>query len=305
MITVIHGPTSDFLLRQLQLEIASQLHKDPTLVVKVFDCEECDRELLIQATKLGSLFAQHELIVIKRPLTIVADELQILVDAVLSSKKDFVVWSDEKIPSNTRVYKKLNISAKIKTFDIISKRNLPSVLKEYMKNLGMECEIEVINKLIDSQSANPDLLFGELDKLATLGVQQLTEETVEKYTCSSEKAEIWDLVDAMSKSRKDDAIKHLLKLYNSQIDPWYIFSMIVRQFRLMYLIGTLSASGVSSSDIVRKLKLHPFVVSKALSTHFDLSKISKIYDNFVKIDFQVKTSQIELLLALAMLVKLV
>ena len=76
--------------------------------------------------------------------------------------------------------------------------------------------------------------------------------------------------------------------------------MIARQFRILSLVKYLQSLGKSSSEITQRLRLHPFVVRKALShsRNFTIEHLRKLYQKLVRTDLAVKEGRFDGKLAL-------
>lgn len=117
-------------------------------------------------------------------------------------------------------------------------------------------------------------------------------------------ANIFDLVDALGNRNARKASLLLQQKLNEGADPFYLFSMFVRQFRLLIQVKELADAGLHPPAIARKLRLHSFVVGKLYQQcrSFSLSELEQIYRYLLEIDVGVKTGQEEMLTALNLLV---
>ena len=108
--------------------------------------------------------------------------------------------------------------------------------------------------------------------------------------------DIFRLTDAIGNQNK----KLALQLLNQQLintDPKEhprIFSMIIRQFRLLIQIkDVLAKQTVSQASLAKQLGLHPFVVSKTLpqTNKYTLEQLKNIYQKLLMVDIKIKTGQ--------------
>lgn len=83
-----------------------------------------------------------------------------------------------------------------------------------------------------------------------------------------------------------------------------IFGMVVRQFRLLLQTREVLDQGGREIDLVRALKISPFVAGKLVpqAHHFTQNKLEAIYRRLLELDEAAKTSQIDADLALDLLV---
>jgi len=117
-------------------------------------------------------------------------------------------------------------------------------------------------------------------------------------------ASIFDLVDALGNRNAKKASLLLQQKFDEGADPLFLFSMFVRQFRLLIQVKELADAGLNAPAIAQKLRLHGFVAGKLLqqSRGFSLPQLEQIYRHLLEIDVAAKTGAADLLTALTLLV---
>jgi DNA polymerase III subunit delta len=117
-------------------------------------------------------------------------------------------------------------------------------------------------------------------------------------------ASIFDLVDALGNRNGKRAAVLLQQKYSEGADPFYLFTMFVRQFRLLIQVKELADAGGRPPDIAKRLKLHSFVAGKLhqQSRGFSLAQLEQIYHHLLEIDVGVKTGRNDMTTALNLLV---
>lgn len=128
-------------------------------------------------------------------------------------------------------------------------------------------------------------------------------EDVEGLTADSSPGDIFVMVDALGGRDARKALAMLHRLLESG-DPFSIFGMVVRQFRLLLLVREVLDRGGNSGDIVRRVKVAPFVADKLApqARQFSLASLEAIYRRLLDTDEAVKTGQITPDLALDTLI---
>jgi DNA polymerase-3 subunit delta len=113
---------------------------------------------------------------------------------------------------------------------------------------------------------------------------------VNKLTPLVEERNIFELVDALGNRDRKTAIGVFHQLLVDQ-DQMRIFSMIVRQFRLLLLTREIMDHNGMEADIARRLKLHPYVARKisAQARRFSQNQLDTIYRLLLEIDSETKT----------------
>lgn len=117
-------------------------------------------------------------------------------------------------------------------------------------------------------------------------------------------ASIFDLVDALGNRNAKRAAQLFQEKMNEGTDPFYLFSMFVRQFRLLIQVRELLDEGLKPPAISKEMKTHSFVVGKLVqqARGFSLAQLEQIYRHLLEIDVGVKTGRGDMLISLNLLV---
>jgi DNA polymerase-3 subunit delta len=126
---------------------------------------------------------------------------------------------------------------------------------------------------------------------------------VEQVSIVSAQGSVFDLVDALGTGNGQKAQKMLHQLLESE-DPFSLWGMVIRQFRLLLLAREVIESGGSQKEVEKALGIHSYVAQKVYdqARRFTMSALESIYHKLLKIDEGAKTGQVPLDLALDMLV---
>ena len=149
------------------------------------------------------------------------------------------------------------------------------------------------------------ILDNEIEKLLLYkGEEEITAKDVELLSPYAAEANIFDLVDAIGNRNSKHASLLLQKKFTEGADPFYLFSMFIRQFRLLLQVKELVESGLRPPGISKALKMHSFVAGKLYQQcqGFSLSQLEQIYRHLLEIDVGVKTGRNEMVTALNLLV---
>lgn len=134
--------------------------------------------------------------------------------------------------------------------------------------------------------------------------QPITAEDVQLLSPYAAEANIFDLVDALGNRNGRRAAELLQKKLDEGAEPFLLFSMFVRQFRLLLQVKELVEEGLRAPAISKELRLHSFVAGKMVqqSQSFSLEQMERIYGHLLEIDVRVKTGQSDMITALNLLV---
>jgi DNA polymerase III subunit delta len=126
---------------------------------------------------------------------------------------------------------------------------------------------------------------------------------VEAVCIVTSQQSVFDFVDALSQGNGKTAQKLLHRLLENE-DPFSLWGMVVRQFRLLIQAREILDGRGNKDDVARALGVHPFVAEKTTgqANCFTMESLEGIYRHLLVIDERVKTSQITLDLALDTLI---
>ena len=131
----------------------------------------------------------------------------------------------------------------------------------------------------------------------------INSQDVETVCIVSSQQSVFDFVDALSNGNGKTA-QHLLHRLLETEDPFSLWGMVVRQFRLLVQAREILDERGNPNDVARLLGVHPFVAEKTTqqATRFSIESLESIYRELLRIDERVKTSQVSLDLAMDTLV---
>jgi len=110
-------------------------------------------------------------------------------------------------------------------------------------------------------------------------------------------------VDALAAGDGGSAQRLLHRLLENE-DPFSLWGMVVRQFRLLLQAREILDARGGREQVASALGVHPFVAGKTAdqAKRFSMSALESIHHKLLEIDEGVKSSQVTLDLALDMLV---
>lgn len=149
------------------------------------------------------------------------------------------------------------------------------------------------------------LLANEIEKLVLYKGQETIEAQDVSLLCSYvAEASIFELVDALGSRHGRTAARLLHSKLDEGTDPFYLFGMFVRQFRLLIQVKELAAMACQASEIASRLNIHNYVAGKLYqqSHNFTLVQLESIYAHLLEIDVAVKTGRMDMPTALSLLV---
>lgn len=162
-----------------------------------------------------------------------------------------------------------------------------------------------VHMLVTSIGNDLAVLDNEIEKLVLYRAgDEIGAEDVALLCPYVAEASIFDLVDALGSRNGREAAMLLQRKLNEGADPFYLFAMIVRQFRLLLQVKELANDGQRSAAIAKKIGIHSFVAGKMYqqSQRFSLPQLEQIYAHLLETDVGVKTGQADMTTSLNLLV---
>jgi len=148
-------------------------------------------------------------------------------------------------------------------------------------------------------------LAQEIDKLTTYaGGKTVEEADVYRLVADAREIKVWGLTDALAARNRDHALGALHQLLDDGEQPPVLMAVIARQFRTLLQIKELDGEHLSGDAIAGQLKVHSFVVQKAIpaARSFSYERIDSAYRRLLDADLAVKTGRADPALALDLLV---
>ena len=149
-------------------------------------------------------------------------------------------------------------------------------------------------------------LENEINKISSFVGKEnkVTNDIIDQLSQKKVENDIFKLIDYIGQKNSSDAMKILNDMLYEGESVFGIFSMIARQFKVIMQVRQLQIQGYSSKSISERLKLHPFVVGKALkqTKNFSDETIIDILNTILESDFKIKNGLVRDTLSIEMLI---
>jgi DNA polymerase-3 subunit delta len=211
-----------------------------------------------------------------------------------SDKHWLVKWAEKK-----------KALVKSQPFFLPQQRDMPGWIIAEAKKQGGQIEPQAAAKLAEMTGVDTRQAGMEIAKLLAYAnwERPVRGSDVEAVCIVTSQQSVFDFVDALSQGNARSAQKLLHRLLENE-DPFSLWGMVVRQFRLLIQAREILDRRGNKDDVARALGVHPFVAEKTTGQagRFTMEALEGIYHRLLRIDEQVKTSQVTLDLALDTLV---
>ncbi len=172
-------------------------------------------------------------------------------------------------------------------------RALPAWIANTARRDGIKIDGRAVQMLATYVGADLRRLTLELDKLRAYAADRaITPDDVQRLVSDTSEALIWDLTDAIGQRDGRKAMRALYALRRNDANPFYLLTMITRQYRIMLKVKdeTTRTSG-NEYDIAGRVGESPFPVKKAMaqSRNYAIPQLEGILDRLLSSDFAMKT----------------
>ena|SRR3989344_2298515 len=274
-----------------------------------FDLENSEeRQLLLERVRTDDLFDQDPLL-IAGPLAGQVDFIAEIIEnnnLIEDRTRELILWQKDSLPAGTatKKFQGLVASSKVIKEDLQAPRGagLRNWIKDRVAGRGLMISEQALAELSGVFEGNSgfgketavdyERLGLEIEKLCdhAVGTQRMTVEKtdVELLVGNPDRLSIFELVDAFAQGDKVSAAICLSRALSRGDDPYFIFSMLARQFRIMTRI---KGAARPLANPAKELGIHPFAASKAVTQarKMELPKLIEIMKSLRDLDQAAKS----------------
>lgn len=255
---------------------------------------------IITECETAPFLSEKRLIIVKNFFQTAKPEQQkIITEKIAKGISDstiLVLFEDQPLDKRTSVYKKLVKTCALEEFNTLENYDLIQWIITKAKDIGTSLNHELASYLAELAGDNLWNLENEINKLALYRQKgNITKQDIDLLTTPASHDIIFKLTDLIGQKRTREALEMLEKMTKKGEDIKFIYHMIVRQFRIIIQIANLLEKNKPLPEIIKLLKLHPFVVSNTAkqAKKFPKSALTKIYQSLLDIDIADKTGKIK------------
>ncbi len=221
-----------------------------------------------------------------------------------------VFVEDRRLPASHPILKVAEAERKgargfIKQFNKPKDGELPGWIRHRARDKAGELDGEAIALLAALVGNDLRTLDQEIDKLLLYADgRTVSGEDVRLLVSQAREESIFDLVDSVGRRETGQALLLLHRLLDEGKEPLYLLAMLARQVRILIQVSELRNQGLGQTDITERLKLHPYVVQKAMAQadNFSLRQLEGAHQHLLETDWQIKTGGLDEVVALDTLI---
>ncbi|MCK4473948.1 DNA polymerase III subunit delta [Candidatus Parcubacteria bacterium] len=301
-----------------------KIHKSG-LNLKYFDFQENDFEDFKNVIQQNSMFCEKKLIVLKECFASENFKENFLKDAKkFVDLQDIILFYETEEPrKNNALFKFLEKNARCQEFKPLEGQSLKNWVQKEFKNYQTDIDSAALEKLIDFIGNDLWQFSNEIKKLVSFknkpaqilqgktsaGKEKIEEQDIKLLVRPKIETHIFKTIDAIASKNnlrmgKKQAIELVHKHLQSGAHPLYLLTMITFQFRNLLIVKDLIEKRLPYNSILKRSKLHPFVVRKTCSQarQFSFEQLKKIYQKIFQADLNIKTGRVSPETALDLLI---
>jgi DNA polymerase-3 subunit delta len=222
----------------------------------------------------------------------IAEKLDDLADFCL-----IIFLEKAKPDARTSLFKKISKIGKVEEFMPLIGQKLVQWIHQKMSEKGRTIGKNEASLLAEMVGPNLWQMEQEIEKLSLYGLDRTIDvNAIEQLVSPNLSASVFKLTDYLAQKKPKESLKIFQVLIGSGEDPLKIFHMIVRQFRLLIQISDCLEKKMNKTEIIQKMKEHPFVVTTMMSQakNFTIEQLKNIYQKLLAIDSGLKDGKIKM-----------
>ncbi len=165
----------------------------------------------------------------------------------------------DSIDKRSTIYKKIKDKGQIIEISELKPNELSTKINSYCKTKDISIDYLALNKLIEYNLSNYDLILNEIDKIS-ISTNKITEESIELYGSKLNGEDTFSLCDAITNKdyKKTNELVERFIIEKMEVIPFV--ALLASQYRIIYATKELSGT---NEVIAKKLNIHPYRVKLA------------------------------------------
>ena len=292
----------DYLKTQYkQRFVKSMISPDDTMNISFYEGKNFDVNAVIDQAETMPFFAERRLLVLeetglfKTGGSDLGDYIKNLPDTT------YMIFVETTVDKRSRLYKAVRDKGRIVEFQRQTEATLRKWIQTKVRSEKKVMSGDAETLFLSKAGSDMNVISKELDKLLcyTLHKDRITAEDVEEVCIDQITNTIFDMIDAMTEKRQNDALNIYYGLLASKEPPMRILFLMTKQYRQFYEIKDHIRLGRIRQDIAKKMGLHPFIAGKLMdkAKKFKSSELKGIIEESIDLEHRVKTGKLTDILA--------
>ena len=212
-----------------------------------------------------------------------------------------IYW--EQPDKRKKLYKSLTKAGSLVVFDKLDASDLQAWIIRRVKNAGKKIshsEVELFiqrSMYLMNEKKTMEMVDNELNSLIDYAgdCNEISKEDILLILPQSIEEGIFKLIDYAISGQKDQALLMLNHFYLEGESPFGVFSLLLRQIRMLLMVKIYSARGLPAKTVATEMKLAPFIVNKILKTgkNYPIDNLWEVMIIGADLDAQMKLGEID------------
>jgi DNA polymerase-3 subunit delta len=264
--------------------------------LKIFNAKEDPEETILDSLQVFPVHSPRTLIVIHQADSISRKDPTPYTEYFSNPNPlTCLVFVGEKVDLRTKFFQALEKKGAVVAFYPLYEKELIRWIHSQAEQLGYRLSPEAVSLLVERVGPDMKELKSELQKLALRpdGKRFRGEEDVLALTGDTRIENPFELPLAVGHLNLGDMLHLLRKNLQQGEAPLFLFSLIVRQLRLLRRAQELSAEGISRKEIEARLRILPRRANDFWEQveKFPISVLQQIWPPTLKTDQELKSSR--------------
>lgn len=203
-----------------------------------------------------------------------------------------VVFLEEEIDKRSKFFKKIQKDGTAVEFKAPGEADIVKWISREFSKRKLKIDKDTAVYFFRYINGDMETAFFEIEKLSAYVAEKgvVEKSDIDAVCVKSFQTKIFDLVECMGKKNVEKALEIYMNMIITKEPPMRIFSMVIRQIRMMYQSKNLAKEGYREDEIAEKLNLREFMVKEALSEakNFTFDELKNAMEDCLETDKKIK-----------------
>lgn len=299
MIILLYGSNRYLLKQKLNEIIGRYRQKQQGLSLVRFDAQEASFSDFWHQIQQPSMFVDHRLTIIDNLFQgeDFKKQLKKQIDYLDQEQEVIVAWSvvERTKKADRDLIDRIKKTGRVQEFAKPTKGQTRKWLKELSQRYQVNLSDELSEQLVDYVQDDWQRGHEALKRLAATRSQAETINSLQVQEETFQEVNVFQLTGAIAQGVKGKALSLVHRFFSRGGRPEQLLPLIVYQFRQLLTVRDLIERGSDYYQIRRSSGVPPFVFGRvyAQAEQLDRQKIAEIYQQLFRLDYQIKTGQID------------
>lgn len=302
MIYLLYGEEY-FLIKEKEKEIISKCGIE-NIISYYFDMTKLEE--IINELLYVDLFNEKKLIIINSfSFKELEKKDEELLSKIIDMKQDNILiikCIDSSLDERKKIIKKIKESCKVYSAKKLDRNELIDYLTNYFKINKYKIDSFLVRKIVNicgytKYSKDNGYIYNEVNKLMIYKIKDkiITEKDIDLIVSENPENELFTFSSYVIEKDRENMFKRFKMVKELNVDPYLIFNILVRQYRLLFQIKVLKEDKLNNQAISRMLGIHPYIVEIHSNNIglYTIDELAKIFDQLFETDRMMKSEVVD------------